>query len=91
MNNYLKYALRTLGALFIIVFIAFIGTSIYVSSHKEELISEATQKISEKIGGKISIADMGVNLFENFPYVAISIKNIKIKDSLFEKHGHALI
>ena len=91
MHKYLKYTLKTVGALIVVIIIAFIGISIYVSSHKEKLIGEATEKISEKIGGKISIADMGVSLFQEFPYMAISIKDIKVTDSLFAKHGHALI
>lgn len=91
MNKYLKYTLRTLSVLFTIIVIAFIGISIYVSTHKEKLKTEVTEKISESIGGKITIADMGVSLFENFPLLAISINNLKITDSLYGKHGHALI
>jgi hypothetical protein len=70
--------------------LAFTGISIYVSSHKEELIAEATEKISENIGGKITIANMGVSMFKNFPYISISIKDIKIIDSLYNKHHHPL-
>lgn len=91
MNKYLKYTLRILSVLFAIIIIAFIGISFYISSHKAKLIAEATEKISEKIAGKISIDDMGTGLFENFPYIAINIKNIQVTDSLFQKHGHPLI
>lgn len=91
MNKYLKYTLRTLGVLFAIFIISFLATSIYVSSHKKKLIAEVTEKISENIGGKITIEDMGVSLFENFPYIAIGIKNIQVTDSLYCKHGHSLI
>ena len=91
MNKYLKYTLRTLGVLLTIIIIAFTVISIYVSTHKAKLIAEATEKISQNIGGKVSIEDMGVSLFENFPYIAIGIKNIKVTDSLYSKHGHALI
>lgn len=91
MNKYLKYSLLSLGGLLAIIVIAYLGISFYVSSHKEKLIADATSKISEKIGGKITIDDMGVSLFENFPYISISIKNIKVTDSLYKNHGHALI
>ena len=91
MNKYLKYTLRTLGVLIAIITIAFIGISIYVSSYKTKLIAEATEKIGETIGGKISIEDMGVSLFQNFPYISISINNIKVTDTLFEIHKHPLV
>ena len=91
MHKYLKYTLKSLGVLFCIIIIAFIGISIYVSTHKEKLIAEATEKISESIGGKITIADMGVNMIQNFPYISISINDLKVTDSLYEKHNHALV
>ncbi|MEI6088806.1 MAG: hypothetical protein WCR66_14535, partial [Bacteroidota bacterium] len=91
MHKYLKYTLKTLGVLICIIIIAFIGISIYVSTHKEKLIAEATEKISESIGGKITIADMGVNMFQNFPYISISINDLKVTDSLYTKHNHALV
>lgn len=91
LNKYLKYFLKTIGVFFAVILIAFIVISIYVSVNKQKLIAEATEKISENIGGRISIEDMGVSMFENFPYVALTIKNIKITDSLYSKHGHALI
>jgi hypothetical protein len=91
LNKYIKYTLRTLGVFFAVLFLAFLAVSLYVSSHKEKLIADATNKISEKIRGKIAIGDMGVNMFKNFPYIAITIKNLKVTDSLYAKHGHALI
>lgn len=91
LNKYLKYALKTFSVFFAVIIIIFIGISIYVTANKQRLIAEATEKISENVGGKISIEDMGASMFENFPYVALSIKNIKITDSLYSKHGHALI
>ncbi len=91
MNKYLKYTLRTIAVIVACIIFAFISISLYVSSHKEKLIAEATEKISQNIAGKITIADMGVSLFKNFPYISISINGIKITDSLFAKHGHPLL
>jgi hypothetical protein len=91
LNKYLKYTLRTFGVIVTFIGIAFIGISIYVSTHKEKLIAEATEKISESIGGKITIADMGVSMFQNFPFLSISIKDLKVTDSLYTQHHHALL
>lgn len=91
MNKYLKYTIKIIAAVFILIIISFTVLSIYVSSHKKTLIAEATEKIGYNIGGKISIADIGVNLFQNFPYISISIDHLKVTDSLYNKHGHALI
>jgi hypothetical protein len=91
LNKYLKFSLKAIGVFFAVIILVFIGISIYVSVNKQKLIAETTEKISVNIGGKISIEDMGVSMFENFPYIALTIKNLKITDSLYQKHGHPLI
>ncbi|OZA61782.1 MAG: hypothetical protein B7X72_13535, partial [Sphingobacteriia bacterium 39-39-8] len=63
----------------------------YVGNNKAKLIADATAKISEKIGGKIEIKDVGVSMFKNFPYLTISLEELKITDSLFQKHQHPLV
>ena len=91
MNKYLKWTLRILGGFLLLLVVAFIVLKIYVGTHKHELITDATNKISEKIGGKIEIKDIGTSLFKNFPYLTISLDGLKITDSLYAQHSHALL
>ncbi len=91
MNKYLKWTLRILGSLLALLLILLLVLKIYVSNNKTKLITEATEKISEKIGGKIEIKDVGVSMFKNFPYLTISLEQLKITDSLYAKHQHALV
>jgi len=91
LNKYLKWTLRSLGSFFALLLILLLVLKIYVGSNKTRLIAEATEKISEKIGGKIEIKDVGVSMFKNFPYLTISLQELKITDSLYAKHQHALV
>jgi hypothetical protein len=34
---------------------------------------------------------VGVSMFKNFPYLTISLEQLKITDSLYAKHQHALV
>jgi len=80
-----------LGGLFALLLILLLILKIYVGNNKAKLIADATAKISEKIGGKIEIKDVGVSLFKNFPYLTISLQHLKITDSLYQRHQHALV
>lgn len=91
MNKYVKWSLRILGGFFALLLILLLVLKIYVGNNKARLIAEATEKISEKIGGKIEIKDVGVSMFKNFPYLTIALEEIKITDSLYQKHQHALV
>lgn len=91
MNKYLKWTLRVLIGLFALLVILLLVLKIYVGNNKAKLIANATEKFSEKIGGKIDIRDVGVSMFKNFPYLTIALEEIKITDSLYAKHHHALL
>lgn len=91
MNKYLKWTLRIVGSFFALLLILLLILKIYVGSNKEKLLAEATEKISEKISGKVEIKDVGVSMFKNFPYLTISLEQLKITDSLYAKHQHALV
>ena len=80
-----------MGGLFALLLILLLILKIYVGNNKAKLIADATAKISEKIGGKIEIKDVGVSMFKNFPYLTISLQHLKITDSLYQKHQHALV
>ena len=42
------------------------------------------------LGGTVTIDNISVSLFNNFPYLSFELHNISITDSLFAKHKHRL-
>lgn len=87
-RKYIRLLLRIAGIFVAIVLLLFAGLSWYVSSHKKELLQKATTEISHLLNGEVSIADMSVSFFRNFPSFALQLRKIDIRDSLFAKHGH---
>jgi hypothetical protein len=83
-----KYTLRIVGGLFGLLILVYIVLSIYVTVNKEALLKKATMEISNITGGKATVADLSVSVFNNFPYLAIALSKIDIRDSLFSRHGH---
>ena len=88
LNRYLKYILRFLGGFFLLVLILYIILSLYVSANKEALIKKASAQIGTVLGGTVTINDLSVSVFNNFPYLAIGLTKIDVRDSLFARHGH---
>ena len=71
--------------------IAYVVASIYVSSHKKELLERANTEISNQINGRASIGDISVSFFKTFPYLTLSVYAINVEDSLYKKHHHKLL
>ena len=80
-----------LGALFLLPVILYIALSLYVSANKDALLKKAGTQIGTVIGGSVSIADLSVSLFNNFPYLSIELKKVDVRDSLFARHGHSFL
>jgi hypothetical protein len=80
-----------LGGVLLLFLITFAVLSIYVSTHKEELIAKATQEISSTIGGTASVADLSVSFFKSFPSLSIDLQNLDIRDSAYARHRHKLL
>ncbi|MEO7531843.1 MAG: AsmA-like C-terminal region-containing protein [Sediminibacterium sp.] len=88
MKKIITYTLRILGGLLVLFILLYIGLSLYVSANKSSLIKKAGTDIGKLIGGTVSISDLSVSVFNNFPYLAIELKKVDVRDSLFTKHGH---
>ncbi|MES2332734.1 MAG: AsmA-like C-terminal region-containing protein [Bacteroidota bacterium] len=88
MKKIIKYGLRTLAGLCVLLVALYISLSLYVNANKEYLIRKAGTDISKLIGGTVSISDLSVSIFNNFPYLAIELKKVDVRDSLFVRHGH---
>jgi len=48
-------------------------------------------ELNKNINGNVSIQEVNVNLFTHFPSVGVSLKNILITDSQYNKHHKALL
>lgn len=90
MKKFIKYTKWVLGIALLLIIILFVILKIYVSSHKKELLEKINTEAGTLIGGSVSVGDLSVTAFKNFPNLAIQLKDIDVRDSMFAKHGHHL-
>ncbi len=91
MSAWLKISLKIIGALLLLIILILVGLSIYVSSHKEKVLSKLTHKLNENLNGKINVGSIETSFFTSFPDFALTLKNVSLKDKQWAQHHHTLL
>ncbi len=91
LKKWIKWLFGIAVSIMILFLLLFVGLSHYVNTHKKELIEKATAAIHQKISGDVSIEDLNVTFFRHFPSFSIRLINVRVSDSLFNKHGRPLL
>ena len=89
MKKILRVVLNVFKILLILIVVLYVGAFFYLKANKAKIIKQLTENVSNKLNGKLTIADADVSLFENFPRIAVVLKNVSLTDSMYEKHQHA--
>jgi hypothetical protein len=87
MSKILKYSLRILAGFCILWLIIGLGTWIYFRTHKPQLTARANAFLNTRFRGNIHIRDIGINLWDNFPYPALQVNGVTIDDSVYARSG----
>ncbi len=91
MKKIVGWTIKIAAGLIVLLFLLFLGLTMYVNSHKKELIAQATETIHTKLSGNVTIEDLNVSLFRHFPSLSIRLINVSVTDSLYPKHQHKLL
>lgn len=91
MKKVFRWLITIAAGLLILLFLLFVGLTMYVNSHKKELIAQATETIHTQLSGNVTIEDLNVSLFRHFPSLSIRLINVSVTDSLYHKHQHKLL
>ncbi|MDB5200407.1 MAG: AsmA family protein [Chitinophagaceae bacterium] len=88
-NKYLKYTLKGLVVLLSILVILYTFVFIYVSVNKKKIIKQVTEEIGKKLNGNVTIGDVELSFFRQFPTVSVALHNVQITDTMYAQHHHA--
>jgi hypothetical protein len=91
MQKWLKVALITAGSIVVLIVLLWLGLAFYINKNKASLLSEITQQLNEKINGTLTVADMEPALVRSFPDISLALREVRVQDSLFSQHHHALL
>lgn len=91
MSGTFKIILKIIGVALGLILILWMGVAAYVTANKKELLETITTQLNEDITGKLTIGSMQPDLIRGFPGISVSLNNVSLQDSLYEKHGHKLL
>ncbi|MXV53014.1 AsmA family protein [Pedobacter sp. HMF7647] len=91
MSRWLKISLIVFGSLIGFLLLLSIAASIYVSANKKSLLDKIMVQLNKNIHGKLTVGDIEPSLFKGFPGVAVSLKDVLLRDSLWITHRHDLL
>lgn len=89
--NIKKKLLRILLITTGIFVLGFVIVVTYVTINKQKIIGQVTAQLEKSINGKISIGDVGLNFFSNFPSISVLVKNLIVTDSMYANHKHPFL
>jgi hypothetical protein len=87
----IRIILIVIGSAFGLVLLLWLGIAAYVTVNKKKLLETVTAQLNNNINGKLTIESMEPALLQGFPGISVSLKNVLLRDSLFEKHRHNLL
>lgn len=92
MPRRIKNALKTIAVLAALPLIALIAITLYISFNKKTILADITKVLNKNLhGGKLTVSGMDPTFLKGFPNVSLSLKDVVLKDSLWEKHHHTLL
>ncbi|MGE7775992.1 AsmA-like C-terminal region-containing protein [Chitinophaga sp. NPDC101104] len=91
MPRWLRIMLISAGSLLVLVIVLWLILALVIRSRKAGILADISQQLSERLNGDLTIRDMEPSLVRSFPQISVTLKDVTLKDSLFDRHGHALL
>ncbi|WP_423735196.1 AsmA-like C-terminal region-containing protein [Chitinophaga caseinilytica] len=91
MPRWLRIMLISAGSLLVLVIVLWLVLALVIRSRKASILADISQQLSERLNGDLTIKDMEPSLVRSFPQISVTLKDVTLKDSLFDRHGHALL
>lgn len=82
----MKYGLRVLMYVSILLLVVWIGIWAYIRFNKADLIAKISSGVTDKTKAETTIGDLSANLFQTFPFISIELSDVVVKDSLWKIH-----
>ena len=83
--------LRFTGIILAVFLFLRIAIQIYLTSNHKDILAEVQALTKEKFVGDIAIGDLEILTLKHFPNITIALKDVVVKDSLWEQHKNTLV
>ena len=91
MNRTKKYLLRGIGVIVGILIVFWVAMYAFFIIKKEDIRQQLSAEIGNAVRGEFEVKDLGMNFFNLFPNVSLSLKGVEMKDSSWSVHKQSLL
>lgn len=91
MSRWLKISLKIVAVLFALIIITWLGAAYYINHNNKAILNTILKQLNANVNGKIEVNSMETTLLRGFPGVAVSLKKVQLRDSLWAQHKHDLL
>lgn len=83
--------LKVIGIILLAILALYLAMGLILSNRKDKILTEVNTFTKETFKGDIKIGDLNVSSIKYFPSIALEIKDVVVKDSLWADHKNTLI
>ena len=91
MSRPLKISLKIAASLLLIIILTWLGAAYYINHNNKTILATILTQLNSNVNGKIEVSNMETTLLKGFPGVSVSLKKVKLRDSLWSQHKHDLL
>ena len=91
MSKTRKYLLRGTYIVVGVLILFWIGMYSFFLIKKEDIRQKLSTEISNAINGEFQVRNIGMNFFNLFPNVSLTLKDVEMKDSAWSTHQQSLL
>jgi len=83
--------LKVIGIILLVILALYLAMGLILSNQKDKILTEVNTFTKETFKGDIKIGDLHFSSIKYFPSIALEIKDVVVKDSLWADHKNTLI
>lgn len=91
MPRWSKIVLITFAVLVAFVLLLYVGLALYVNANNKSLLASVNKQLNKNLSGTMTIGSMDPTFLKGFPGVSLKLRNVIIRDSLWNNHKHNLL
>ena len=91
MSRWLKITLRIAAIILSLFILLWIGAAYYIHKNNKIVLAKILTQLNTKVNGSINVAHLETTLLKGFPGISVSLKDVSLKDSLWQQHRHELL
>ncbi len=91
MKRWLKISLKIIGGLLFLLILIWVGAAYYINKNNKVILAKILDQVNTKVNGTVKVSHMETTLLKGFPGISVSLKNVSLRDSLWDKHKKELL